>query len=201
MTTPAPPNDSTRFSTAIALFDEANANDPNRDSVEGVPQPRELVYAQRLTDWVLRLNPDASEALRLAARCQHIRRWEIPRDSFPRTREGYLRWKERLKRHHADVAGTMLQSAGYDPETIERVRSLNLKRDLRKDPDCQILEDALCLMFLEHQLGPLAERHPEEKVIVALQKSWAKMSPTGREAALTLNYTPRERELLDKALK
>jgi hypothetical protein len=190
-----------RFLNAIRLFDDANAADPNHDVVDGVTHPRELLYARRLTDWVLRLKPDASEALRLAARCQHLCRWETPRDRYPMDRAGYLRWRTDLKKFHAQKAGAILREAGYGDDVIARVQALNLKQDLGKDPDCQVIEDALCLVFLEHQLTELAAKTEEAKVINALKKSWAKMSESGRAAALQLNYSERERALIEAALK
>ncbi|MCU0771662.1 MAG: DUF4202 domain-containing protein [Verrucomicrobia bacterium] len=194
------PDNAARFRAALEKFDETNAQDPHLELVGGERRPRELVHAERLTEWVLRLNPNASEALRLAARCQHLRRWEIPRQSYAMTREGYLEWREALKRMHADLSGAILRNLSYPEPTIDRVQSLNLKRNLKQDPECQTLEDALCLVFLEHQLPELAAKTPDDKVITALKKSWAKMSPQGREAALALRYGEREQNLLRAAL-
>src|SRR5262249_23209983 len=140
--------DAERFKRALTRFDEENAEDPNREMIDGVQHPRELIYAQWLTDWVLRLFPDASEELRLAARCQHLRRWEVPRNSYPMTRAGYLQWREGLKKFHARRAGEILKEVGYPDQVINRVQSLNLKKDFPKDPDTRVLEDALCLVFL-----------------------------------------------------
>jgi hypothetical protein len=192
--------ESEQFQTAIRRFDEANALDPNRELVDGVARPRELVYAQWLTDWVLKLSPNASEALRLAARCQHLCRWMIPRSSYPMTKPGYLQWRHKLKQFHAEKSGEILREAGYPEELISQVQNLNLKKNFPNDPESQTLEDALCLVFLEHQLTDLMAKSTEEKVINAVQKSWAKMSEAGRAAALKLDYTPSERALLEKAL-
>jgi hypothetical protein len=189
-----------RFELALRRFDEENARDPNVESAEGVAQPRELLYSLRLTNWVERLCPEASEELRLAARCQHLCRWMIPRESYAMTRTGYLRWREDLKRFHAQKAGEILREAGYEEQVVKRVQSLNLKENLPQDREVQILEDALCLVFLEHQLADLARKAGDEKVIGALQKSWRKMTPRGREFALTIPYGPRERLLLNQAL-
>ncbi len=189
-----------RFDQAIRKFDEANSRDPNTETVNDQPQPRELVYAGWLTDWVMRLNPSASEALRLAARCQHICRWEIPRNSYPMTKPGYLLWRADLKKFHAQKAGEILKEVGYDNETIRRVQELNLKKHISTDAECRTLEDALCLVFLQHQLAPLAARSDDEKMINALQKSWKKMSEQGRAEALKLNYGAREKGLIEKAL-
>lgn len=194
------PRQPSRFETAIRRFDEANAQDPNRESVDGVPRPREQVYAQWLTDWVLRLNPEASEALRLAARCQHLCRWMVPRNSYPMTRPGYLKWREALKSFHAQRAGEILREVGYDEESIARVRELNLKKGLPEDQETQVLEDALCLVFLERQLADLAGKTAEDKVVNAIQKSWTKMSRAGRAAALGLHFSEREKSLLERAL-
>ena len=189
-----------RFDRAIRRFDTANAADPNREVMDGVELPRELLYALRLTDWVLSLQPEASEALRLAARCQHLCRWESPRSNYPMDRAGYLRWRADLKKFHAEKSGAILREVGYGEEMIARVQALNLKKDLGKDPDCQVLEDALCLVFLQYQLADLAAKTDDEKVINALKKSWAKMSAQGRAEALKLNYGERELALVKAAL-
>ncbi|HVV70401.1 MAG TPA: DUF4202 domain-containing protein, partial [Verrucomicrobiae bacterium] len=119
------PRERERFETAIRRFDEANAQDPNLETSEGVAHPRELLYAQRLSNWVVRLCPTASEELRLAARCQHLRRWAIPRDSYPPTRTGYLRWRQDLKNFHAQQSAEILRQVGYPEEVVARVQSLN----------------------------------------------------------------------------
>jgi hypothetical protein len=189
-----------RFEAAWRRFDEENSHDPNRELFEGAPRPREWVYAQWLTDWVLKLRPDASEELRLAARCQHLCRWMIARDSYPMTRAGYLKWREDLKKFHAQRAGEMLREVGYPGNVIARVQELNLKQNFPRDPDSRVIEDALCLVFLEHQLAALADKTAEDKVINAIRKSWEKMSPVGRAEALKLSLGPREKALLERAL-
>lgn len=189
-----------RYRRAIQAFDDANALDPNRETENGVEHPRELLYARRLSEWVRRLKPDGSESLYLAARCQHLCRWEIPRSSYPADRAGYLKWRQDLKQWHARKSAEILERVGYDPTTIARVRDLNLKKHLGRDADCQVIEDALCLVFLQYQLRDLSERTDAAKVVNALAKSWAKMSAQGHEAALKLDYSPVERRLLEMAL-
>jgi len=191
---------SERFQAALRRFDEENSADPNRVVVNGIQEPRERIYAEWLTAWVLKLSPDASESLRLAARCQHLCRWMVPRQSYPMTRAGYLKWRTVLKQFHADKAAEILREFGYSLEIIEQVRNLNLKKNFPTDPESRVLEDALCLVFLEHQLSDLADQNPEDKVINALRKSWEKMSPAGRAEALKLNFASREKILLEKAL-
>ena len=193
-------DDPARFREALRRFDAENARDSNVESHAGTDHPRELLYAQRLTDWVLRLCPEAPEELQLAARCQHLCRWEIPRNSQPMTRPGYLLWRANLKKFHAQKAGEILRAVGYPEPMVQKVQELNLKKHFPDDPLSRVLEDALCLVFLEYQLTPLAAKTDEAKTINALQKSWQKMSPAGREAALKLNYGPQEQRLLAAAL-
>jgi hypothetical protein len=195
------PRDAQRFAAALQRFDEENSRDPNRENAAGTPQPRELLYARWLTDWVLKLAPQASEELRLAARCQHLCRWMVPRDSYPMTRAGYLKWREGLKHFHAEKAGNILREVGYSEAVIARVQSLNLKQDFPQDPEGRVLEDALCLVFLEHQLADLAGKTTEDKILNALQKSWRKMTPAGHAQALKLEYAPPIRALVEKALQ
>jgi hypothetical protein len=189
-----------RFEAALRRFDEENSRDPNFENVNGAPRPRELVHAEWLTDWVLRLCPNASEELRLAARCQHLRRWEIPRGSYPLDRPGYLKWRADLKKFHAEKAGEILRGIGYGDSAVARVQDLNLKKNFPADPECRVLEDALCLVFLEHQLSDLAAKTADDKVITALQKSWKKMTPAAHAEALKLPYAPREKALIEQAL-
>ena len=190
------PRNAHQFEAAIRRFDAENSRDPNLEN----GQPRELLYAQRLTGWVLRLCPEASEELRLAARCQHICRWEIPRDSYPMSRAGYLKWRADLKIFHAQKAGEILRETGYDETVIRRVQDLNLKKNFPADPESRVLEDALCLVFLQFQLAALAGKTDEDKTVNALRKSWAKMSETGRAEALKLDFGAREKNLLQRAL-
>jgi hypothetical protein len=194
------PADAKRFEMALRRFDEENSRDPNTEIVNDVPRQRELVYAQWLTDWVLKLCPNASEELRLAARCQHHCRWTIARGSYLMTRAGYLKWRADLKIFHAEKAGEILREVGYPAETIAKVQALNLKKNFPRDPECRVLEDALCLVFLERQLADLARKSTEDKVINALQKSWQKMTNAARTEALKLNYTPEEKALIERAL-
>jgi len=192
--------DPQRFDRAIQRFDDENAHDPNAEVIGSVARPHELVYAERLTDWVLKLKPDASEALRLAARCQHICRWTIPRDTYERTKAGYLKWRTELKKFHAKKAGEILREVGYADEVVARVQALNLKKDFPHDPDSRVLEDALCLVFLQHQFAELASRSTDEQMINALRKSWNKMTEQARAEALKLDYGARERGLIEKAI-
>ena len=201
MSGPFQPSDRHRFEAALRRFDEENSRDPNSEMADGAPRPREWLYAQRLTKWVLRLDPEASEALRLAARCQHLCRWEIPRQSYPMTRAGYLQWRATLKTFHAQKAGDLLREAGYPAEMVGRVQDLNLKKNFPADSESRVLEDALCLVFLEFQLAALAQKTAEDKTINALRKSWQKMTEAGRTEALKLNYGERETALLQQALK
>ena len=189
------------FQLAIEKFDAENARDPNMEMVQGVPRPRELLYAERLSEWVLRLAPEASEALRLAARCQHICRWLIPRQSQPMTRAGYLRWRGDLKEFHAQTAARILRQAGYADDIILRVQDLNRKRNFPREPESRVLEDALCLVFLEFQFAALADKMGEDKMINAVQKTWKKMTPAAQARALALPLGPKERALVRRALQ
>jgi hypothetical protein len=182
-----------RFGHALARFDAANAEDPNREIVDGQPQPKELVYALRLSAMLARFAPQASEALQLAARCQHIRRWAIPRGDYPQTTIGYKQWRTRLKKFHADTASAILEDVGYDADTIRKVQSLLRKEGLKTNPETQTLEDVVDLVFLEHYLEDFFAKHGhqgEEKLADILRKTWKKMSLEGHAAALDLIKIP-----------
>lgn len=193
-------SDPVRYEQAIARFDAANAEDPNREAYEGAEHPKELLYGRRMTAWLERLFPDASEALRLAVRCQHIRRWEIPRSTYPMDRTGYREWRTTLARFHAETAGEVLRGVGYEEAVIGRVQSLVRKERLKLDAETQALEDAACLVFLESYFADFARQHDEEKLVDILRKTWRKMSPKGHEAALGLALSPDLRRVVERAL-
>lgn len=180
--------ESLKFKSAIEAFDAANEADPKLVEVKGKPWPKELLYGHQMSEWMDRFAPDASEALRLAARCQHIRRWEIPRDSYPRDRVGYLKWRTELKHMHAHIAGEILERAGYEEVMIARVQSLLKKERLKSDPETQSLEDVACLVFLENWFADFAKQHDPDKVVDIVAKTWKKMSPAGHEAALEMAH-------------
>ncbi|MCH8812360.1 MAG: DUF4202 domain-containing protein [Gemmatimonadetes bacterium] len=195
-------SDTDRFQQVIRSIDEANGEDPNSEVVDGVAQPKEQLYGMRMQKWVEELDPGAPEALRIAARSQHIRRWEIPRSDYPMDRKGYLRWRTTLYGFHADKASEILRAAEYDDETIERVRTLLQKRNLRTDADVQTLEDAAALVFLIHHLDDFLQRDDigEEKAINIIRKTWKKMTERGHEAASALALSEKSAALLERAL-
>lgn len=188
--------DPDRLQRVLARIDQLNSEDPNTELVDGLPRPRELVYSQRLTDWVLRLDPNASETLRIAARGQHVQRWTVPRERYERNRRGYLRWREVLKAFHAKTVTEIMQQEGCPEEMVQRVRMTILKKSLATDPEAQTIEDALCLVFLETQFADLRRKEPEEKMLEILRKTWQKMSVRAREEALRLSLAPDDRAFL-----
>jgi hypothetical protein len=185
--------DETRFKQAIERLDAANAEDPNREAADGSEYPKELLYAQRMSAMLLRYKADASEALQLAARCQHIQRWKIARTDYPMTRAGYHQWRTQLRDFHAEIAGGLLKDVGYDDGAITRVCSLVRKERLQQDAEVQTLEDVIVLVFLESYLEDFVRTHQdydEAKLIDILRKSLHKMSEHGHEAALTIIKLP-----------
>jgi hypothetical protein len=185
---------------AILRFNEMNAQDPNQVMHEGKEVPRELLSAERLEAWVHKLEPSPSVALRLAARCQHLKRFSVPRSDYPEGRIGYLKWRKDLSRRHADLAAEVLSDLGFTEDVISEVRAINQKEGLRTNPDTQTMEDALCLSFLEHEFSAFAEKHEDDKVIDIVQKTWRKMSERGHALALTLPLGGRAKDLVGRAL-
>jgi hypothetical protein len=185
--------DDSRFQAAIAAFDAVHVRDP--------AHPRALQEAERLSACVQRLDENASLALRLAARCQHLERWSVPRETYEPGRLGYLKWRKDLARFHADRAAQILRSVGYDEDTIDAVRRINLKQDLKQNSDTQTMEDALCLVFLAHELEAFLDKYPDEaKAVDILRKTWRKMSERGHAAALALPLSARGAALVGRAL-
>ncbi|MDA7949344.1 MAG: DUF4202 domain-containing protein [Hyphomicrobiaceae bacterium] len=191
---------STCFETAIALIDEANAQDPNLIDTASGSRPAELVYGERMSTMLARVYPEATEELRLAIRAQHLKRWTRPRSDYPMDRKGYHAWRNAAKKAHAEDVSELLSRAGYDEDTISRVQSLIRKERVKRDKDAQAVEDIACLVFLEHYFSAFAAKHEHEKLIGILRKTWTKMSETAREAALKLPMDKSSSALVQEAL-
>jgi len=189
-----------KFETAIGFFDKANTNDPNIVVANGKSFPKELLYAIRMTEKLNQFEPNASESVQLAVRCQHICRWEIPRDSYEMNRKGYLTWRRDLAKFHAQKAASILRDVGYKKEMVDNVTFLLQKKQLKRNDDTQLLEDVICLVFLEYYFEKFATKYAEEKLIDIVQKTWVKMSDKGHEAALQLNLSKKSLALITKAL-
>lgn len=191
---------SEKFPRAIAAFDAYHEQDPNTEMENGKVYPKELLYARRMTERLSRFAPDAGEDVQLAARCQHIGRWEIPRESYPMDKKGYLQWRNAEKIHHARIAEQILSDAGYDKQTIESVKGLLLKKELFTNDKTRLLEDVACLVFIEFYLADFAVKHDDEKVIDILQKTAKKMSPSGIKAIAEISLPPEITSLISRAV-
>lgn len=189
-----------RLAAAVSAIDAVNADDPNVVTVRGRTGPKEVLHAELVTEWVQRLHPGPSDALLLAARAHHLRRWSVPRTSFPSGRAGYLRWRKSLHAQHATELGALLTEAGYDSEVIARAQALVRKEGLGHDPEMQVLEDALCLVFLETQLTDVAARLADDTLERVLDKTAKKMSEAGRAAIADLALSPDAAALLRRVL-
>ena len=191
-----------RFEKAIALIDEANSGDPHVDVLDGVEGPKELIYGKRMMGWVERLDPEASDALKIAARAQHIRRWEVARSEYPEGKAGYYQWRTYLYGFHGDLAGAIMKDVGYDDDTIAGMQQIMQKKNLRSNADTQTLEDAAALVFLENHVVDFAGRDDmdESKLIDILRKTWGKMSERGHAAAVELVLPESAAALVQKAL-
>jgi hypothetical protein len=178
---------SQQFERAIALFDAANAEDPRHDHDGEQAVPRELLYARRMSEMLERFAPEAPDVVKLAVRAQHIQRWKIPREGYPMDRVGYLRWRSEASARHAATAAELMGQAGYDGETVERVKAAVGKKGLKVNPDAQLLEDVAGLVFLEHHLLTFVGQKPdyaEEKWVEIIGKTWRKMSSRAHDFVL-----------------
>ncbi|EAR20696.1 DUF4202 domain-containing protein [Nitrococcus mobilis] len=189
-----------RFQNALDRLDALHAEDPRREQVADKEIAYELLYAQRMSEWLGRVAPQASEALRLATRAQHLQRWLIPRDNYPKDRRGYLAWRRALGHRQAEQAAQILHEAGYDEAVCQQVAGMIRKERLRSDPDTQALEDTACLVFLAHYFADFTTAHEETKLLRIVRKTWNKMSPRGHELAMTIPLPDDAQALLRKAL-
>jgi hypothetical protein len=190
----------TAFEKACTWIDAENAQDPNHETYQSETYPKELLYSNRMYQRLMDFHPDASEAVRIATKAQHICRWKVARESYPMDRVGYLKWREDLKKFHSQTTAEILIDAGYTQEFIDRVSFLIEKKLLKKDEETQLLEDVICLVFLEFYLEPFVQKHDTEKLKNIILKTWNKMSETGQQEAFKINFSDANLQLIKEAL-
>lgn len=190
-----------KLDLAFEKYDAYNRMDPVSYTYNGEVFPEEYFLANRLYEWVLKLDPQPSEELLLASRSQHIGRWEIPRSQYPDGKAGYLDWRRNLAVFHADKSTAIMKEVGYGQDQIDRVRQFLLKKKIKVDKEVQTLENALCLVFLEFQYEDFFPKYEPEKIVNILRKSLLKMDEKGREHALTLHYSDEGLNYIKQALE
>ena len=189
-----------RCQTVLDRIDAVNRQDPNKTVWQGNSVPQALLYSQRMSCWLERLQPKASEIQRIAARGQHIARWTIPRNSYPPGRIGYLKWRSGLYEFHAGKVAAIMAEVGYQQSAIDSLSKIYRKRGLKKDPDVQLIEDVACLVFIEHYFLDFSDDYDEDKVVSVVRKTWKKMSAKARSAALEITLSEPALALIQKAL-
>lgn len=189
------------YEAALKAIDDAHSEDPTKVTVDGTELPYELHYANKMTAYLSKRAPSASDVVKLAIRAQHFRRWEVPRDSYPMTRIGYHSWRTFLKKRQAQLAGSILEANGYSNGDVKTCRDMIEKQGLKEGiEETQILEDVACLVFLDDQFEAFEKTLDEDKIIKILQKTWGKMSPDGHALALQIPMAQRCQDLVQKAL-
>ncbi|WP_166254799.1 DUF4202 domain-containing protein [Marinobacter salicampi] len=196
---------SAQLTCALDKIDQANLADPNREQVGDQTLPKEFAYSQHMTRWLFRLESAPSERMQIACRAQHIERWTMPRESFPEGRKAYYEWRQACGRFHGRRAAEIMGQCGYPRTECDRVETILTKRELRKDPDTQLLEDVACMVFLERYFEEFYDQNSDydrEKWLRIVRRTWGKMSPRGHEAALALagSMPQRLQNLLSEAL-
>jgi Domain of unknown function (DUF4202) len=194
---------SERLAAVVRDIDLANSGDPRRVLVDGIEKAYEVVYSERLSERLAKMYPDASELLRIAARSQHIRRWDIPRTRYPDGRSGYNAWRNACQQYHAGLIAEILARHGYAAAEIEHVAKLIKKQQLKKDPESQALENVVDVVFVEHYIDDFLARHrdyDEDKVVDIIAKILRKMSAKGHAEVLALALRPKLRALIGKAM-
>jgi hypothetical protein len=187
---------------AFEAFDKYNSKDEHVEEFDGRKYPKELLYSLRMSEKLESYAPDAADHIRIAARCQHIGRWEIPRNNFPMDKKGYLQWRSKLAIYHSEIASKILHDSGFDHAFIDKVIFLLQKKQLRQHhPDTQLLEDVICLVFIEYYLHDFALQHDDEKVVDILRKTIQKMSPRALEEATKIQMDDTVKDLVRQALR
>jgi hypothetical protein len=199
VTSPSP-----RFDATVVDIDAANTSDPRQDIVAGSSRPREVVYSERMSECLMRLYPAASEALQIAARAQHICRWQIPRDEYPLGRAGYNSWRSACRLHHAMLTSAIMRRHGHGEGEIAQVVKFIKKEELKRDPESQALENVVAVVFVQYYLDEFVTDHKDyddTKLADILRKTLRKMDSTGHAAVLALPLPEQTRHLIGMALK
>ena len=189
----------TQLQNVLNAIDTINEADLNTTLVDGVNQPKELVYGRHMTACLEKYWPQADEHLQIAVRAQHVKRWQLKRADFPAGKQGYLTWRKELGIFHAATAKAIMLEHGYSEDSAETTAAIIRKEKLKSNDNSQTLEDVACLVFLQYYFDEFAAKHKEDKIIRIVQLTWRKMSTQGQEIALTLTLPPHLAKQMTKA--
>lgn len=191
-----------KYTQAVELIKEAYQNDKELVTIDGTTYPKEYLYALRMIEILEKFSPESSEEVFLAAWCQHFYRWDIPRNSYPMDRKGYHQWRSYLYTYQADKAAEVMEKVGYSIDSINKVKEMIAKKDIKGNALSQLLEDVVCLVFLNFYLEEFVSAHKkdEEKLIRIIKRTWNKMSSKGHEEALKVNFPKDIKALILAAL-
>ena len=192
--------DQPRLQALLRAIDEANRDDPLTVAADGKDWPKEEIYGLRMSQCLDEFKNSPDEVLQIACRAQHIQRWKIPRSDYPTGKAGYYRWRTELGKFHAETTAALMQNHGYSEDEIEQTKSILRKQNLKSDANSQAMEDVACLVFLRFYFDDFANDYSDEKVISIVQKTWAKMSERGQQAALQLPLSEQGLALVQRAL-
>ncbi|WP_273049853.1 MULTISPECIES: DUF4202 domain-containing protein [unclassified Pseudoalteromonas] len=180
------------FNKVITLIDEANSQDPNNELHDGKSFPKERLYSERMSEMLLRFMPNADELMKIAVRAQHIERWKSPRSGFEMNKQGYHQWRTALYIFHASTVVELMQQAGFNEIEQNRVYEAVAKKNIKRNPDSQLVEDVASLVFIEHYMLEFTRSKPdydEQKWIGIIRRTWQKMSDDAHEFVLAGNIT------------
>ncbi|SHM42024.1 DUF4202 domain-containing protein [Vreelandella subglaciescola] len=193
-------SDTSAFSHVFDALDDLHRDDPKTVEINGADEPKELIYARRMSAWLAHIHPEATETLRLAVRAQHLQRWLVPRAEYPEGRVGYLTWRRDQSHQAGGTTAALMHKAGYGESDAERTANIIRKQGLGRDDDVQTLEDCACLVFLENYFADFSRTIERDHLIRIVQKTWRKMSPAAHELALTLPMSDASTALVHEAL-
>jgi hypothetical protein len=191
--------DDNLYHKATLELEKVHGMDTTREIYNGNQYPSESLYSHRMLQMLEKVNAEASNILKLAAQCQHLKRWNIPRGEYPYNRRGYHEWRRVVMEYQLKEMEEILSKVGISNEDILLVTDALRNQGDKSNSNAQIITDTACLVFIKWYMEPFATKHQSEKVTDIMKKTMRKMSETGLQLISRLNLPTTASQILERS--
>ena len=173
-----------------------------RAVVAGSSVPEDARHAENTLDWLLRLKPDADDALQVAALGHDIERAIDARKVKQADFADYDRFKAAHARNSAEILKEIMEDCRVPQDLASEVYWLVCRHETGGDPRADLIKDADSISFFEVNLPLYYKRHSHKEVLQRCVWGYRRLSERMQQVAQTFSYDNAElNALLKEAIR
>ena len=151
--------------------------------------PEDPRHADNVLEWLLKLKPDADDALQIAALAHDIDRADdqtkIKRADF----NDYDQFKAAHAHHSATILKQILQQCQVEPSIVDNACELVEQHEVGGDPRSDLLKDADSISYFEVNMPLYFQREGYEETLRRGIWGYQRLSPKMQEVCKKISYS------------